>query len=208
MGNIINIIGMKFNKLKVVSRSSTKFKDIYYNCICECGNNCIIRGHSIRHGNTKSCGCLQKKISSNLLKKNRKNTNLKHGSYKKDEYCNWLNLKARCARDRNYVNKNITVCDEWKNSFEQFFKDMGPRPSKKHSIDRIDNNGPYSKENCRWATNYQQSRNRGTNRIITFNNETKLLCDWAKDLNIKQNTLSLRLKKWSIEKALTLKKMY
>jgi hypothetical protein len=206
MSTLIDIIGKKYNYLTVISRHGTKFKDIYYNCLCDCGTYKIIRGFSVKSGETKSCGCYFRKIASKNMKKNRKSLNFKHGKYKKVEYQSWLNMKARCkgkTKKNNYLKRGITVCDEWINSFEQFYKDMGDRPSKYHSIDRIDNDKGYSKENCRWTTVEVQSRNKSSNRYITYNNQTMTLKDWANSIGIKQNTLNLRLKKWSLHDALT-----
>ena len=90
----------------------------------------------------------------------------KHGMSKSDEYKIWVGMKSRCFNKNNYCylkygGNGVTVCDDWKESFESFYRDMGPRPSKKHSIDRIDNSKGYNKDNCRWATATIQSRNQG-----------------------------------------------
>jgi hypothetical protein len=99
----------------------------------------------------------------------------------------------------------INVCPRWLNSFENFFSDMGYRPSKKHSIDRIDNNGNYEPENCRWATSKEQARNTRSNNLFEYNGESKCLSQWAEDFGISYKMLHLRLtrRNWSLEKALT-----
>ena len=120
---------------------------------------------------------------------------------KKDipEYRAWKAMKARCYAPSNknvgtYQKNNIEVCDEWRNDFEQFFNDMGKRPSDKHSLDRIDNLKGYSKENCRWATQKEQCSNRGTfNRVYTYNNESFVLKEWAERLEIDYSTLHKRI---------------
>lgn len=93
-------------------------------------------------------------------------------------------MRQRCQNpnDRTYKNyggRGITVCDRWLESFENFYADMGPKPSPKHSIERKDNDGPYSPENCRWATRVEQGRNRRNNRRVTIGGETKCLSEWA-----------------------------
>lgn len=84
----------------------------------------------------------------------------------------------------SYYRRGIKICDRWKNSFENFYKDMGPRPSDKHSIDRIDNDGNYEPSNCRWVTQLEQNRNKSNNRLITIGGETKILQEWLEFLKI------------------------
>lgn len=96
------------------------------------------------------------------------------------------------------------MCDEWRDDFGAFLRDIGPRPSADHSIDRIDNNGPYSPENCRWVTLDVQSRNKRTNVMLTLNGETMCRGDWAKRLGVSPYTIKARLKHgWPLEEALT-----
>lgn len=120
------------------------------------------------------------------------------------EYTAWSELKKRCLNKKcknysGYGGRGITVCDRWKNSFESFYKDMGPKPSPKHSIDRIDNNKGYFPENCRWATLAEQAKNTRRNIYIFYKNERKTLDEWAKIVGIKCETLRSRLfdKRWS-----------
>lgn len=121
---------------------------------------------------------------------------------KKDlkEYGIWKAMKSRCyspcLKHLSYQQKGIIVCDEWKNSFDKFYEDMGPIPSNNHSLDRINNNGNYCKENCRWATAEIQTKNRGNfNLNHEYNGETLCLKDWAKKFKIKYTTLYLRIYK-------------
>lgn len=123
------------------------------------------------------------------------------------EYKAWRNLLSRC-RNKNdpafarYGGRGITVCAEWK-SFDVFLRSMKHRPSPAHSIDRIDNDAGYSKTNCRWATQQQQNRNRRDTRMLTFEGETKPLCDWADELGFKRMTLLRRKDRgWSDERTL------
>lgn len=120
----------------------------------------------------------------------------KHGMAHSPEYRIWAEMRSRCTNpsrphyDR-YGGRGIAVCPEW-SSFEQFYADMGPRPSPTHTVDRIDNDGPYSAENCRWATKSQQQRNRSDSIILTHQGRTMTISDWAEELGMKRNTLGYR----------------
>lgn len=172
-----------------------------WRCICDCGNTTIVRANSLRIGRTQSCGCLHKELLSER--------STIHGMSQTLIYKTWLNLKTRCLNSNspnfvNYGGRGITICQRWQDSFEYFFADMDSRPSPNHTIERINNDGPYSPDNCTWALPYQQARNMRTNRRITFEGETKCLADWAKEYNLLYTTLLYRIKAgWPIEKALT-----
>lgn len=117
------------------------------------------------------------------------------------EYRAWKAMKARCyslcnktSHNKNYHLNNIAVCESWINSFDNFLDDMGYAPTEKHSLDRIDNSKGYCKKNCRWATNDIQAKNRGSfNIVITHNDKTMVLKDWAREMNIEYTTLRKRL---------------
>lgn len=118
-------------------------------------------------------------------------------------------MKQRCINENsvyyaNYGKRGITVCDRWL-KFENFIKDMGEPPTKKHSLDRIDNNKGYCLKNCRWTTRHQQQGNMRTNHIITFSGKTQCLAEWSREVKINQKTLWNRLVTlgWSVEKSLT-----
>lgn len=126
------------------------------------------------------------------------------------EYRIWLGIKMRCHNHRkdcfaDYGGRGIVVVDEWRTSFQQFIADIGPRPSPMHSIERKDNNGPYSAENCYWATKREQTRNTRKNHWLQFNGESVTLTDLAARHNIRPSTLFHRLTKLGlpIEMALT-----
>lgn len=147
-------------------------------CRCDCGRESFPKVQSVRSGVTKSCG------KCGVLKR-RVNP---HPNWRSAEYGVWVGLKRRCLDPRvtayrDYGGRGITVCEAWLRGadglkpFETFKRDMGPRPSSRHSIDRIDNTKGYSPENCRWATDKEQSRNRRGNLLVTYRGETLCLSE-------------------------------
>lgn len=196
-----DLTGQSFGKLLVVSFSyrNPKTYKRYWNCACQCGTSIEVDGSHLVAGHTKSCGCILTKHG-----------NARRGS-ETPEYRAWLSAKVRTGdinhpSYRTHGGRGITMCDRWENSFENFLEDMGTKPSQKHSLDRIDNNKGYSKENCRWATIYQQARNKRSTRIICFNGVKKSLPEWSEEYGIMSERIRQRLKSgWSIEKSLTTK---
>lgn len=162
-----NLSGLKFGRLfvKCLSNSKGYSNRRKYECICDCGKTCYILPTSLRTGNTISCGCYKKDFI--------KATKGKPYDLNSSEYRAWQNMKNRCFSPsnnqyHNYGERGITVCESWANSFENFLKDMGYKPTTNHSLDRVDNNQGYSKYNCQWATRNQQNFNKRTN--IVFEN--------------------------------------
>lgn len=161
---LIDLSKQKFGRLTVIEKAeSTPAGNIRWRCKCECGNFVNVLGSNLRKNHTKSCGCLQ--IESTKL------ANTKHGyrrrSTTSSEYATWAQMIQRCTNPNQYKYKEygargIKVCDRWIESFENFISDMGnkPLPKKLYSIDRINNNGDYEPNNCRWATSSQQNKNR------------------------------------------------
>lgn len=199
-------IGDVFNRLTVVEYIGlNKSGNRTWRCICECGNETIVTTKDLvsKTKPTISCGCYRRERITEA--------NFIHGeTHVSSEYKTWQSMKRRCytpntPRYMDYGGRGITVCDEWKDNFLQFLADMGRRPSSGHSIDRLDNNGPYNPDNCVWASRTQQSRNRRSNHMITYKGETKCLTEWAEQFDIAASTLAARINTygWSVEKAFT-----
>ena len=198
----ISIAGERYGRLVAVRQNGfiqyPSRKSVLWECVCDCGSVVTKPLSSLRSGYASSCGCLVKEGGNRRT----------HGMSKTTEYHSWASMVSRCRCNRNtdyhlYGGRGIAVCERWIDSFENFISDMGMKPSKKHSIDRIDNNAGYSKENCRWATPAMQSRNKRNNRIIEFNGERKVIADWASDLGINFASLLERMEKWPLHRALT-----
>lgn len=132
-----------------------------------------------------------------------------HGLSGTAQYSVWAAMKSRCYNSsdpgyRLYGGRGITMSEEWRADVRNFLRDMGERPSLVHQVDRIDNDGPYSRENCRWATPMEQGRNKRTNHLVTFRKETLPLVVWAERTGLNATMLYKRLNRgWPIEKALT-----
>lgn len=155
----LDVTGQRFGSLTVLAVSG---KDVHGNfmwlCQCDCGNKRVVGGYRLRSGHTKSCGCLQPEAA--------RKASTVHGGRYLPEYSIWSAMIKRCGNSKadnyeRYGGRGISVCESWLN-FENFFRDMGSRPTLKHSIDRIDNDKGYSKDNCRWATGVEQSANKRT----------------------------------------------
>lgn len=198
MGNLIDETGNRYGQLTVLERGENSGTgEAQWICACDCGMTSIVRGYNLRQGRTNSCGCLKFTCCKT------------HGCYSLPEYTTWRHMRLRCNEPDypqypDYGGRGITVCDRWQNDLALFLKDMGTRPSPQHSIDRIDNDGDYSPENCRWATPTEQARNTRANRLLTYQGETLCLSAWAERTGLGCSTIRERLcRGWSTVRTLT-----
>jgi hypothetical protein len=163
--NRIDLIGQSFNRFSVIEEvkkpSHIKKPSRYWLCKCACGTEKIVEMYNLTSGHSKSCGCLKNEKCGNSFRS--------HGKRWTPEYKSWYGMKDRCNNPKSnpykdYGGRGIEVCNKWLNSFEKFYEDMGQKPSPRHSIDRIDNEGNYTKGNCKWSTPKEQANNRRSNR--------------------------------------------
>ncbi len=195
--NSNDIRGSRFGRLLVLEYVG-KSK---WACRCDCGTLCIGNTGDLHSGCCRSCGCLASELASARLRT--------HGATDSPEWLAWKCMIERCYLTRNPAYKNyggrgISVCDSWRESFETFLADVGYRPCRGYSLDRIDNNGNYCKENCRWATWFEQHNNRRSSRHETICGVTHTVAEWARIYHRPYQTVLQRLYLgWSISDALT-----
>lgn len=175
----IDIIGKTFGELLVLEEAKERNShgDIYYKCKCNCGKEKIIRGSHMRTGKSLSCGCSSTR------------TSVKHNMTRTSEYTTWRSIKTRCHNKndkdyKNYGGRGIKVCDRWLASFENFFEDMDYKPSKSHSIERINNDGDYEPSNCIWADRKTQDKNKRNSVKILHENKIIDIYLFSEKLNI------------------------
>lgn len=199
MGAFKDLTGQRFGRLTVISRAENRNKRTMWNCMCDCGNSVVVSGKDMRNGKTKSCGCYHKEHYATPPKmEGKKNPSYKHGKSGSKLFWIWAGIVQRCTNENNkgfrlYGARGITVCEEWRNSFETFYEwAIANGYSEGLSIDRKDNNKGYSPENCRWATAKDQSNNRRCNILITRNGETHTLSEWTNMLNLPYKTVLQR----------------
>lgn len=178
-------------------------------CRCECGTERPVKWESLRAGTSLSCGCLAKEVARS--QKSRLTHGLSKTKDKSYAYGIWDSMRRRCNNPKEkvypyYGGRGIKVCEEWNNSYEAFLRDMGKRPSKKHSIDRIDVNKDYEKSNCRWATPKEQRNNQrpGRLKILTYQGRSQSMLAWSEELELSYYLVRSRLRYgWSDEDALS-----
>lgn len=206
MRAVIDLSGQRFGRLTVSHRGVSKGPHSAWVCLCECGTitKPILR-HNLTSGRSTSCGCAHAEATRSALTTH---GNTAFGQTPSPEYVAWAQMWARCTNEKlrnwkDYGGRGITVCARWRD-FATFLADMGPKPSHRHSLDRIDNHLGYSNDNCRWATTKTQSRNRRSNLVLELHGRAQCLVDWCEELNIDYLTAHNRLSKlgWTIERAL------
>lgn len=198
LSKLVDLTGRTFGRLTVIKLAPKTDRRTRWICLCECGKTTTVVKDSLNIG-TKSCGCLKGGV-------------VIHGhAYAKrptPEYKTWCGMKERCLNQNNpayarYGGRGIEICDHWISSFQRFYADMGQKPSPKHSIERIDNDGPYSPDNCKWATQSEQCRNRRNSTIVQYEGKSFTLIGLAEYMGIHYKRLHslYRYLGYSIEEA-------
>lgn len=200
-----NIIGRVYGRLTVIGRAQCGL----LHCSCECGGTKTVRLKALVAGHTKSCGCLQRQRSRENIAAGHAASRT-HGLSRTFEWNAWMRMRSRTRNSttknsERYIGRGISVHPEWDESFEAFLRDVGPAPSRKHSIDRIDNDGHYVPGNVRWATSRTQNRNKSDNVIVEFHGHRMTLVEAVEGLDISYTTAWHRIQRagWSVERALT-----
>lgn len=209
MPKLKDLTGARFGRLTVLSRAENAGDQVRWNCLCDCGKRVVVNRGSLLSGRTVSCGCYAKEVAANTLRSLEKAGRLTHNATHREShsrlYSIWSGMKCRCycksvPEYRRYGQRGIRVCEEWKKDFVAFrtwAESSGYQD--KLTIDRIDNDGDYCPENCRWVTMKTQSRNRSSNK--SFNG--KLYAEWEEEQGFKRGTISRRISKgWSVERAI------
>lgn len=194
MKNVKNdLTGQRFGRLVVIGIDDRNTRKTYYNCQCDCGKIKSVRSDSLIAGAIQSCGCMKRE-------QDRKNltANHKHKMSHTRIYECWQHMKRRCycpqdKRYDRYGGRGITVCDEWRDDFNAFYKwALENGYSEDLTIDRIDNNKGYSPDNCRWADTTTQNRNRSCTIKITIGNSTRNLSEWCEIFDLDYKTIAAR----------------
>lgn len=182
---MIKIIQLENSKYTILGYSHTnKYYVKYFDAVCICGKKNKLTSQEVKKN--ISCGCLSRFMKHKT-----------HAMSKSSEYKSWIGIKERCCNEKSpsyfhYGGRGINIDEKWLNSFETFFSDMGLKPSKEYTIERINVNEGYSKENCIWATRKQQANNRRSNYFLTYNKITKTRSEWADFIGVNIRTLASR----------------
>lgn len=198
--------GLQFGDLKVIAFDQMKKENAYWRCLCACGRETTVRGTSLRTGTTKSCGCGSRRAALNNLEKRAREAQSR-GVIRRQWKDLYRNMRNRCEnpsdkRFENYGGRGIKVCDEWKNSRRKFYdwvRSAGWQPGL--SIDRIDVDGDYCPENCRFVDMFVQQNNTTRNRWLTWEGRTQTVAQWARELNVRPHALQHRVdRNWTIDR--------
>lgn len=187
---------------RLTRRTSGGRSMVYWLCECECGKTKEVASSSLRARTSLSCGHGRSDLSTAQA--------TIHGMSRTPEYKTWLRMRERCSglgewTNPDYAARGIRVCEDWSESFEAFFEDMGPKPGSRYSIERNDVNGDYTPQNCRWATRFEQANNKRNNRFLTFRGRTLTFAQWARETGLTSATIRNRIERggWTVERTLT-----
>ena len=187
-------VGGHFNRWEPVSFvRRNKSSDQYWLCRCDCGTEKTVLASSIKNGSSRSCGCLAREIAVDVCKRDKTT----HGMYRSAEYRSWKEMRGRCMRTDHhqwgdYGGRGITICERW-SDFATFYADMGAKPSRKHTLDRIENDGNYEPGNCQWATRKEQNRNRRSNVWVDYGGKRMILTDACILAGLNYKTVANRI---------------
>lgn len=198
----VDMTGMRVGRLTVISRAeNTKQNKAQWLCQCDCGNTTVVSRKHLKDGSTVSCGCFSRETAARV--------HTTHGMKKTRLYRIWSGMKDRCCNPKSkywdrYGKRGIDVCDDWVQSFENFYWwSIKNGYSEELTIDRTDNDKGYSPDNCRWATYKEQENNRSNNRILEHKGQAHTISEWSNITGIEQRLISQRLYYgWDTEKAL------
>ena len=200
MAAAVDLSGREFGMYTVLRRAGSRKGKPYWVCQCLCGAEREVRGSALTGGYARSCGCYVKVVQAARLRK--------HGKYGSPEYKAWCAMKARCESPRtngyhNYGGRGITVCERWRDSFAAFLKDMGPKPTPFHTVERINVDGNYDPENCRWADAHEQRTNTRQAIWIVYRGRRVNLHQLCHDRGLRYGTVHARLSRgWAAERAI------
>lgn len=197
----LELSGLRVGNVVVISLAySNRNRGRMWNCRCDCGTEFIAQGSRLRAGKHNACeACLRSRPR-------------KHGASRTSMYYRWRGILGRCENPNyreydNYGGRGIKVCARW-HEFENFWADMSDTYRPGMEIDRIDNDGDYTPENCRWVEHQQNQRNKRTNHLITWQGKTQTAIEWSEEIGINANTLIYRLRRgWDLDRAMTQKPM-
>ena len=196
-----SVVGQTYSELTVLSLEGRDHASkMLVRCQCSCGKVHTLRFNSLQTGKAVSCGHLSREATTTR--------NTKHGLSRHPDFQVWVDMNKRCHGSnpdftKNYRDRGISVCEQWRNNPAQFFRDMGPRPQGM-SLERVDNSKGYEPSNCVWATMKAQQNNKRTNIFLEFNGKRMTIAQWAEHLGIAKQTLTTRIRAgWSVEAALT-----
>lgn len=200
---LVDLTGKKFGRLTVVSRAeNSKSGKSRWLCVCECGNECIVHGDSLKNGNTKSCGCIRREANHDRA--------TTHGMSNTPLFAVWCAMVSRCKNPNNksykhYGARGINVCGEWLDSSKFIEWAIKNGYADGLTIERIDVNKGYEPSNCKWITRKEQARNKTNNVMIEIDGTSKCLPEWCEEYGMNYYTVYQRIKKlgWEPKKALT-----
>jgi hypothetical protein len=205
MAQLIDLTGRQFGRLLVIHRVGYFPGGSMYACKCDCGALIKTRGPSLIKGWTASCGCYRRECGTRRTAKGGAMDNRKHGLHQDPLYKTWRSMLTRCDNPTapdypRYGGRGITIDARWR-EFTRFYADVHPRPAGM-TLDRVDNDGPYSPDNWRWATRKEQQRNRRANHVVTFAGQSLTIAAWAEQLGMSWSAFDSRIRHgWDLKRA-------